>query len=278
MAATLKLPVPAEPSLIRRAPATPRDVHFDLLEGEARGRSLGMLIGTSFVVHAALVAAIVILPLFVAEDLVAPSSAIRAFFVAPATITPPPPPPPPPAPGLRTTRKVAVPTPPPKDDTLRAPVEIPSELPPEPVNVGVDLGMVGGVEGGVEGGVAGGVAGGVVGGLVGMPGAGAAAPEPVRVGGNIKVPKLVRRVEPVYPQLARSAHVEGMVIVEARVDDRGEVVDVHVLRGRPLLDEAALEAVRQWRYQPLLLNGQRTPFILVVTVNFNLTHVSGSAG
>lgn len=135
--------------------------------------------------------------------------------------------------------------------------------------VSFDLGIEGGVLGGVEGGVPGGVLGGIVGGL---PQTLEAPPPPkvVRVGGSITAPKLVKRVQPEYPQLAAQARLTGLVIIEALVDTHGAVKSVKVLRGAPLFDEPALAAVRQWRYQPLLLNGQPTDFIVVVTVMFNL--------
>jgi protein TonB len=142
-------------------------------------------------------------------------------------------------------------------------VEVPDVLPEEDP---VDLGVEGGIEGGVEGGVAGGVAGGVVGGLI------AVAPPPVRVrvGGNIKAPRLLHRVDPAYPPLARQARITGQIFLQAVVDRRGHVQDVRVIKGIPLLSEAALEAVKQWRYLPLLLNGEPVEFELTVTVTFGL--------
>lgn len=130
--------------------------------------------------------------------------------------------------------------------------------------------MEGGVPGGVEGGVPGGVLGGVVGGLPLEPLPKAPPPRVVRVGGKMVAPELVRRVSPAYPELARLARVDGVVILEAQVDIRGRVKTVKVLRGQPLLDEAAIEAVKRWRYRPLLLNGVPTEFILTVTLMFNL--------
>jgi protein TonB len=90
------------------------------------------------------------------------------------------------------------------------------------------------------------------------------------VGGDLRPPKQVRRVDPVYPELARAGRVQGTVVIEAHVGIDGAVKEARVLRGVILLDDAALEAVRQWRYQPLLLNGQQTEFVLTVTVRFNL--------
>jgi protein TonB len=94
--------------------------------------------------------------------------------------------------------------------------------------------------------------------------------EPVRVGGDIEAPTLIHRVDPEYPTIAIGAKIEGIVILEATVDERGTVEGVRVLRSQPLLDRAAVEAVKQWRYKPLQLNGRATPFILTVTVSFNL--------
>lgn len=94
--------------------------------------------------------------------------------------------------------------------------------------------------------------------------------EPVRVGGNIKTPERVRYVPPVYPGIAESARVSGIVILEAVVDQNGDVADAKVLKSIPLLDQAAVNAVRQWRYAPTTLNGVPVPVIMTVTVNFSL--------
>ena len=94
---------------------------------------------------------------------------------------------------------------------------------------------------------------------------------PLRVGGDIQPPVKVRHVAPVYPGLALQAHVSGIVILEAVIAEDGAVRDVKVLRGKPLLDEAAVEAVRQWRFTPTMLNGQPVPVAMTVTVSFGLT-------
>jgi protein TonB len=139
-----------------------------------------------------------------------------------------------------------------------------------PEEIGAGLGDDFGVPGGVEGGVPGGVVGGIVGGL---PDAPAPAPqmEPVRVGGNIKPPRKVKDAMPVYPDIARQARVQGIVILEAVIDPQGKVTNVRVLRSIPLLDQAAIAAVRQWIYEPTLLNGVPVPIVMTVTVNFSLT-------
>jgi protein TonB len=87
----------------------------------------------------------------------------------------------------------------------------------------------------------------------------------------VKPPALITRVEPVYPGVAVSARIQGVVVLEATVGRDGRVEDVRVLRSIPLLDKAATDAVRQWRYAPLLLNGKAERFILTVTLNFSLT-------
>jgi len=92
----------------------------------------------------------------------------------------------------------------------------------------------------------------------------------VRVGGVIEPPRKIVHVAPVYPQLARTAHVSGFVILEALIDEQGQVRDARVIRSIPLLDQAAVDAVRQWRFTPTVLNGQVIPIVMTVTVNFRL--------
>lgn len=147
-----------------------------------------------------------------------------------------------------------------------APVEVPDEIKPTST---LDVGVEGGAAGGVEGGVAGGVAGGIVGGLPAEP----PPPPPVqavRVGGNIKEPTKTKNVAPTYPDIAKQARVSGVVILECTISPQGRVSDVKVLRGIPLLDQAAIDAVKQWQYTPTLLNGVPVPVIMTVTVNFKL--------
>ena len=113
-----------------------------------------------------------------------------------------------------------------------------------------------------------GVAAGVAG-SVAMPGAGASgAMAPVRVGGTIGVPMKVRDIKPAYPPDALAAKVSGIVILEITIGTDGSVTDAKVLRGNPLLNDAALGAVRQWQYTPTLLNGVPVPVIMTATVTF----------
>ncbi|MEZ5319093.1 MAG: energy transducer TonB [Vicinamibacterales bacterium] len=95
-------------------------------------------------------------------------------------------------------------------------------------------------------------------------------PPVVRIGGQLKAPDLVRRVAPVYPTVARLARVHGDVVVDAKVGTDGHVESVRVIKSVPLLDDAAVAAVRQWQYSPLRLNGTPVSFELAVTVSFSV--------
>jgi TonB family protein len=94
---------------------------------------------------------------------------------------------------------------------------------------------------------------------------------PVRVGGNLKTPTKIRDVKPEYPTLARESNAQGVVILEVLLDTDGSVADARILRSIPIFDEAALGAVRQWKFVPTLLNGQPTAMLMTVTVNFTLS-------
>src|SRR5712691_7364575 len=211
----------------------------------------------SIVVHTVLIGAVVIIPLMAADVLPSPPNMMNAFVAAP----PPPPPPPPPA-------AAQAPKPPVDVPANAAPIEAPKEIKPE---TGVEQGQR--AVGGVEGGVVGGVTGGIVGGLEAAPPPPPPPPPPaapVRVGGAIKQPTKVKNANPVYPAIAQSARVQGVVIIEATIGPDGRVQDAKVLRSIPLLDAAALDAVKQWVYTPTTLNGVPVPVIMTVTVNFTL--------
>ena len=92
----------------------------------------------------------------------------------------------------------------------------------------------------------------------------------MRAIGEIRPPKLVRRIDPLYPEIARQARVEGIVIIEAITDIYGRVERVKVLKSIPLLDQAASDAVRQWLYEPMVINGRPRGVIFTVTVTFKL--------
>ena len=256
----LSSPPPAEPPRQTPRPTPPPTLMLMEASSDLGRRSATLAVSMSL--HFLLVLAIVLVPL-VFYDSLPSQDVLKAFFVQPLEIAPPPPPPPPPS-AARTIVK-AMPKAIQPTAGFVAPIEVPNQVQPEE---SLDLGVEGGVAGGVEGGVPGGVIGGVVGGLpTSLP------PPPaqvVRIGGKIAQPRIVRRVEPVYPQLAAAARLGAIVVLEAEVDVRGYVKTVKVLSGHPLFDEAAMEAVKQWRYQPLLLNGEPTGFILSVVVTFNL--------
>jgi protein TonB len=216
----------------------------------------------SLVVHTGVAALAIALPILMSDDVPAPTATVRAFFVEPAALPAPPPPPPPPA-GRVAQRSVAVAPVTTHAAAFTAPIEIPDEIQQESA---LDIGIEGGVPGGVEGGVAGGVVGGVVGGVLGdVP-----AARPVRVGGNVKEPRKLRGGPPVYPALARQARIQGVVVLDCLVDTRGRVTEVHVVGGVPLLQDAAIDAVRQWIYTPTLVNGVPVPVQLIVTVTFRI--------
>jgi len=198
----------------------------------------------------------------------------QTFLVAP----PPPPPPPPAAP---TVVKVM---PPHKvfenAGKLVTPTVIPktiADIKESPLPPDVDgNGVAGGVPGGVAGGSMGGVIGGLIGGVTTAAPAAPLAPKdnrakaPIRVGGRVREPKATFRVEPLYPTLARQAHISGTVIIDAVLDEHGNVVEMKVVSGPPLLVQAALDAVGRWKYEPTYLNDEPVPVQLNVTLTFRL--------
>jgi protein TonB len=95
-------------------------------------------------------------------------------------------------------------------------------------------------------------------------------PAPVRLHRGIEPPKKIADVPPAYPSIARTARVEGIVVLEAVIDARGNVASVEVLRSNAMLDQAAVDAVRRWQYAPALLNGEPVPVIVTITVRFQL--------
>lgn len=226
-----------------------------------RRRSSTAVVSASL--HVAVLLLVVVVPLLTSGSLPEPTAHVKAFLVEPSSLAPPPPPPPPPAPASTAATRPAKQAPA-KTPEFVAPIDVPANA---PIEDGLDLGVDGGVPGGVEGGVEGGVVGGIIGGLPDGPPPPVA---PVRVGGAIKEPKKLKHVPPEYPELARQSRVQGVVIVEARLSPDGRVQEVKVLRGVPLLDEAALQAVRQWVYTPTLVDGVPVPVVMTVTVNFNL--------
>lgn len=270
--ALVEPPVKVEPPTRPRPPKPKPDWPFLSLvppEGRSLAKTRSLTLGVSLALHSVLLAAVILVPILASDTLPATArDTLRAFLVEPAVVLPPPPPPPPPAGALSALPKaVAQPAPAPRDAKLIAPIEVPERIMPESETF--DLGAEAGVPGGVEGGVPGGVVGGVVGGLP-QSTSPTAPPPVVRVGGNVAAPKLIREVRPAYPELAVMARVSAIVVLEARVDTQGYVRAAEVLVGNKLFDEAAVSALMQWRYQPLLLNGIPTKFIINVTMIFRV--------
>jgi periplasmic protein TonB len=249
---------------------------FELLSADRRRTpprgATPLLISTA--AHLIVLVILLAIPLVYVSTELPPVPDVLAFVVSAAP--PPPPPPPPPAPASSTTpQKPSAARTVPATAVQSAPVKAPTEIAAERI---VEAGSDQGVPGGVEGGVPGGVIGGVLGGLVGAPLPAPPPPAPptverapVRIGGALTAPALLERVDPVYPPIAVQARVQGVVILEAVVDSSGRVEDVRVLRSIRLLDAAAMEAVRKWRYSPLFLNGTAERFVLTVTVSFRLS-------
>ena len=216
----------------------------------------------SIAIHALVIGVAVGASIWFVEDVPEPPLPVTFYAAAP------PPPPPPPAAAKAPPKAPEAPKAVPVRSTeMVAPTVIPEKIPqplaaPEPEVAAGE---------GVEGGVPGGVPGGVVGGVVGGTGPGTGEGEPLRVGGDVKPPQLVYKPEPSYPEAARKARMEGVVILEAIITASGTVEDVKVLKSvNPLLDSAAVRAVGQWKYKPATLNGRAVRVYLTVTVTFNL--------
>lgn len=237
---------------------------FDAIAGttaranQRRGTPLLM----SMTVHMAVLAGVVIPTLYVVGA--PPELPTMMAFVAPLA-APPPPPPPPPAPARTAPERTVA-----RASAAAAPIEAPETITPEPSFEAADVGVPGGVEGGIPGGVVGGIVGGIAEMPPPPPPPPAAPKGPIRVGGQIGEPAVLVRVPPEYPEIAARAQIHGVVILEAMVDEEGAVQDVRVLRSVKFLDQPAIAALRQWRYTPLLLNGEPQPFVLTVSLTFRL--------
>lgn len=235
----------------------------------------------SAVLHLGVVGALVAAGYYVKENPEVIEKPMSAFIVQSAPPPPPPPPPPASSNSGQTKPKVETPREETPRETFRQPTETPQNVPQvadtpstEDEDAGVEGGVVGGVKGGVVGGVVGGVIGGVVGGTLGgqLGGQlGGTGDTPVRVGGNVKAPVIITRVEPEYTEIARKARIKGIVIVEAVIDRQGNVTEARILKPLPMgLDQEALRAIRLWKFKPGTLNGQPVPVYYNLTVNFRL--------
>jgi len=220
-----------------------------------------MTLPLAVILHVVVIGTAVGLSLWYIEEIPDPPIPV-SFYVQAAP--PPPPPPPPPKAAPKAQPKIETPV----NPQMVSPIMVPDTLPKPSAADTSGEGVEGGVEGGVPGGSMGGVLGGVPGGVLGgTPG----VEEPMRVGGEVKEPVEISRVKPQYPEAARKARMQGVVILEAIITKVGNVESVRILRGiNPLLDNAAMRAVQQWKYKPATFNGRPVPVYLTVTVTFTL--------
>jgi periplasmic protein TonB len=237
--------------------------------GQRKRRTLATLF--SIVLQCLLLGVLILIPLWFTDVL--PKQQLLTFIEAP----PPPPPPPPAAPAPTAVRVVKV-TSEIANGQLRTPGRIPAKVQmikeddaPPPTSI------TGGVIGGAPGGTPGGQLGGVIGGIVSstssvapVPNLSKPTPQRVRLSQGVSKGLLVYRIEPHYPTVAREAHIQGIVVLTALIDKDGMIQNLQVVTGHPMLAPAAIEAVKQWRYKPFLLNGQAVGVETTVTVAFSL--------
>jgi protein TonB len=266
--------------------------HDVLIESARQHRQQGgpLTAAISILIHLGFIAAIIAAGYHVHDKPAANDTPIRAYLVTQGARAAPPPPPPLPGPRRSSSvpvRRVEHETQQPAE-VFRQPEVVPRDLPVVPevetTAAAEEGGMPGGTVGGTRGGTIGGEVGGRVGGILGSSGTGSGtgtgtageagtggSDAPLRVAGNVKAPVLVLKVVPLYTEAARIARIRGIVIIEAVIDREGNVTDARILRALPMgLDQAALQAIRQWRFRPGTLNGKPVPVIYNVTVNFEL--------
>lgn len=218
----------------------------------------------SFIVQLIIVGFLFLIPLWFVDVL--PVQSLATFLVAPP---PPPPPPPPAAPTVKVERVSEV-----VNGSLRSPSKIPEKVKmikeeeaPPPTSGGV----IGGVEGGVPGGQVNGVLGSILTSSHTTQMVVAAPPKRIRVSTGISEGMLIHRVEPVYPTIAARARIQGTVQLRAVIAKDGSIENLQVIGGHPILQQAALDAVKQWRYKPYILNGEPLEVETIVIVNFHMS-------
>jgi len=217
----------------------------------------------SFVLEAVIIIIMILIPLMFTEAL--PDAMRMTFLAAP----PPPPPPPPPPAVVHIVKQVETDI---VNNQLRTPTKIPKkieiikedEAPPPQM-----AGVVGGVPGGVPGGSMGGVIGGIIGNTpTAVP---KIAVQRVRVSAGVRQGLLLRKTTPTYPPMAKIARVQGAVVLAAVIGKDGSIQNLHVVStASPLLNQAAIDAVREWKYRPYILDGEPVEVDTTVTVNFVL--------
>jgi len=210
-------------------------------------------VALSAIVQFVIVGILILIPLIYTEAL--PKGMLSTFLVAPA----PPPPPPPPAAVVKTVRPRII-----QPQTMRAPTVIPKKI--EIIKEAAPDVSMGEASFGVAGGT------GLLGetSVIAPPPPKPVAPARIRVGGNVQSAALVRQVQPVYPQIARTAHISGTVILHAIIAKDGTIQELQYISGPPLLMRAAMDAVREWRYKPTLLNGEPVEVDTTISVVFTL--------
>ena len=241
-----------------------------LEQSTVRQRRSPMDWAVSFSIHIAILVLLLLLPLYFSQG-IDMKRLETTLLVAPLPpMAPAPPPPPSVAREVHVAPKVFTP------GKLTAPTFIPKAVPTAtsdaaPPEEAFATGM-----GAVPGGVPGGQMGGITGGMPNLAAPVAAAPvaegpkRPVRIGGDVKPPRLIFGPAPIYPPLASQAHVQGVVVIDAIIDEHGSVVQEKIISGHPLLIQAALKAVSQRKYEPTVLDGEPTPVDLRVEVNFHM--------
>jgi len=258
--------------LVTGPPLPPRPMFADsLLEFGTQRKRKFFATTTSFIVNCLAIILMLAVPLMFTEEL--PKAQLLTFLVAP----PPPPPPPPPA-AAEVQRVVhQIQTDMLNTGQLRTPSKIPQKVqmikeeeapPPMPASGGV----VGGVPGGIPGGQLGGVIGSVISATSSaVPRFVPVAPQRIRISQGVTRGLLIHREEPTYPPLARAARVQGEVVLSAVIDTNGQIQNLQLVSGHPMLVPSAIAAVKQWRYKPYLLNGQPVEVETTITVIFTLS-------
>ena len=223
----------------------------------------------SFFIHFAILMILLFLPLYFSQGIDMKRLETTLLVAPMPPMAPAPPPPPSAAHVVRVAPRVFTP------GKLTAPTFIPKAVPtassdaaPEETFAGAMSAVPGGVPGGQIGGITGGMPG-VVPPVMAAP-ANEGPKRPVRIGGDVKPPRLISGPPAVYPILASQGHIHGMVVIDAVIDEHGNVVQEKVVSGHPLLIQAALKAVSERKYEPTILDGEPTPVDLRVEVNFQM--------
>ena len=237
-----------------------------LLESGGRLKTKrGMTTTVSMIVQLGLLGVLVLIPLLFTEAL--PKTQLMTFLVAPP---PPPPPPPPPVAAPKVVKQVQTDL---VNGQLRTPTKIPEKVQMIKEEEAPPPTMASGVVGGVPGGVPGGQMGGVIGGIISSTPVAVpkqVTPQRVRVSQGVTQGLLVKKVQPAYPPLARQARIQGSVLLQAEISKDGTIENLRLISGHPMLAPAAIEAVKQWRYKPYILNGEPVEVETQITVNFTL--------